>query len=111
LDCESGNPHKIYLMGRTNEICGDNVCNYLYGETPKNCRQDCFGCGDYYCDALGTETSTNCENDCDFVIEKKPELTCYDLDGTKCIDGSVCSVNVITASDTKNCCTGVCIDG
>jgi hypothetical protein len=43
--------------------CGDEHCDFIGGERPDNCPEDCDPCGDGVCDPPG-ETSDNCEEDC-----------------------------------------------
>ncbi len=101
-------------------FCGDEVCDFLGGESDLTCPADCH-CGDGTCDSTKGETGLTCPLDCT-VAGGSTGVSLECLDGSQCVrlewteDGlghwecpvDQCSPVLDESSDGPHCGDGVC---
>ncbi len=101
-------------------FCGDNVCDFLGGETAASCFADCH-CGDGSCQPDKSETFNACPEDCTIdnastgiSLECRNGAHCVSLPWTidgyghwSCQDGA-CAATLDTATEGPLCGDGIC---
>jgi len=63
------------------------------------------------CEGGSFQTVSDCNNCCVSGTCETPTQTCADLGGAICPSGETCSIDVVSASDTTECCLGTCEEG